>query len=127
MGQPIVHFEIIGNDPTRLRGFFSDLFDWDCDTTGTVAEAVSEPTDYGFIDLLTASDGSGIRGGIGGGERYQPHVVFYVGVPDVETALDKAERLGGQRKMGPVTAPNGLVIGHFTDLEGNLIGLANAT
>ena len=127
MGQPIVHFEIIGNDPTRLRGFFSDLFDWDCDTTGTVAEAVSEPTDYGFIDLLTASDGSGIRGGIGGGERYQPHVVFYVGVPDVETALDKAERLGGQRKMGPVTAPNGLVIGHFTDLEGNLIGLASAT
>ena len=127
MGQPIVHFEIIGNDPTRLRGFFSDLFDWDCDTTGTVAEAVSEPTDYGFIDLLTASDGSGIRGGIGGGERYQTHVVFYVGVPDVETALDKAERLGGQRKMGPVTAPNGLVIGHFTDLEGNLIGLANAT
>ena len=126
MGQPIVHFEIIGNDPTRLRGFFSDLFDWDCDTTGTVAEAVSEPTDYGFIDLLTASDGSGIRGGIGGGERYQPHVVFYVGVPDVETALDKAERLGGQRKMGPVTAPNGLVIGHFRDLEGNLIGLATA-
>lgn len=127
MGQPIVHFEIIGNDPTRLRGFFSDLFDWDCDTSGTVAEAVSEPTDYGFIDLLTASDGSGIRGGIGGGERYQPHVVFYVGVPDVEAALDKAERLGGQRKMGPVTAPNGLVIGHFTDLEGNLIGLASAT
>jgi uncharacterized protein len=127
MGQPIVHFEIIGNDPTRLRGFFSDLFDWDCDTSGTVAEAVSEPTDYGFIDLLTASDGSGIRGGIGGGERYQPHVVLYVGVPDVEAALDKAERLGGQRKMGPVTAPNGLVIGHFTDLEGNLIGLASAT
>jgi uncharacterized protein len=29
--------------------------------------------------------------------------------------------------MGPVTAPNGLVVGHFTDPEGNLIGLASAT
>ena len=52
--------------------------------------------------------------------------MFYVGVPDVEQALGKVEDLGGQRQMGPVTAPNGLVIGHFTDLEGNLIGLASA-
>jgi uncharacterized protein len=29
--------------------------------------------------------------------------------------------------MGPVTAPSGLVVGHFTDPEGNLIGLAGAT
>lgn len=127
MGQPVVHFEIIGNDPASLRGFFNDLFGWECDTSGTVAEAVSEPTNYGFIDLLTASDGSGIRGGIGGGEHYDRHVVFYVGVSDVGAALQKAEGLGGQRQMGPVTAPNGLVIGHFTDPEGNLIGLAGAT
>jgi len=127
MGQPVVHFEIIGNDPTRLRGFFNDLFDWEFDTGGTVAEAISEPTDYGFIDLLTASDGSGIRGGIGGGERFDRHVMFYVGVTDVEAALQKVEDLGGQRQLGPVTAPNGLVIGHFRDLEGNLIGLAGTT
>jgi predicted enzyme related to lactoylglutathione lyase len=126
MGQPVVHFEIIGADPTRLRGFFNDLFDWEFDTSGTVAEAISEPTDYGFIELLTARDGSGIRGGIGGGERYARHALFYVGVPDVEEALQKVEDLGGEREMGPVTAPNGLVIGHFRDLEGNLIGLATA-
>jgi predicted enzyme related to lactoylglutathione lyase len=29
--------------------------------------------------------------------------------------------------MGPATAPNGLVVGHFTDPEGNLIGLASVT
>ncbi len=117
MGQPVVHFEIIGNDPTRLRRFFNELFDWGFDTSGTVADAISEPTDYGFIELLTASDGSGIRGGIGGGGRYDRHVVFYVGVPDVEEALQNVEDLGGHRQMGPVTAPNGLVIGHFTDPE----------
>jgi uncharacterized protein len=65
MGQPVVHFEMIGSNPARLRDFLNELFGWEFDTGGTVAEAISEPTDYGFIDLLTASDGSGIRGGIG--------------------------------------------------------------
>jgi len=124
MGQPVVHFEIIGPDPGRLRGFFGELFGWEFDTSGTVAEEVSEPTDYGFIELLTAADGSGIRGGIGGGEGYHRHTVFYVGVPDVEEALKKAEALGGERQMGPVTAPNGLAVGHFKDPEGNLVGVA---
>jgi uncharacterized protein len=127
MGQPVVHFEIIGNDPSRLRSYFHDLLGWESDTSGTVAEEISEPNNYGFIDRLTASDGTGIRGGIGGGRAYKPHAVFYVGVPDVAAALQKAQRLGGQRQMGPVTAPNGLILGHFTDPEGNLIGLASAT
>jgi len=126
MGQPVVHFEIIGTDPAGLRGFFGELFGWEFDTSGTVAKEVSEPTDYGFIELLKADDGSGIRGGIGGGEGYHRHAVFYVGVPDVGEALNKAEELGGDRQMGPVTAPNGLVVGHFKDPEGNLIGLAGA-
>jgi predicted enzyme related to lactoylglutathione lyase len=32
--------------------------------------------------------------------------------------------LGGKRQLGPVPAPTGLVAGHFTDPEGNLIGVA---
>jgi uncharacterized protein len=127
MGQPVVHFEIIGTDPARLRGFFGDLFGWEFDTSGTVADEVSEPNDYGFIELLTAEDGSGIRGGIGGGEGYGRHTVFYVGVPNVTEALNRVEELGGKCRMGPVVAPNGLVVGHFTDPEGNLIGLAGAS
>jgi uncharacterized protein len=127
MGQPVVHFEIIGNNPRTLRGFFHDLFGWEFDTSSTVAEEISDPDDYGFIAPLTAGDDSGIPGGIGGGERYERHTVFYVGVPDVEDALKNAERLGGRRRIGPVTAPGGLVVGHFTDPEGNLIGVAGAT
>ena len=124
MGQPVVHFEIIGADPARLRGFFGDLFGWEFDTSGTVAEEVSEPDDYGFIELLTTDDGTGIRGGVGGGKRYEHRTVFYVQVPDVGEALSRAEQLGGHRTMGPVVSPNGLVVGHFTDPEGNLIGVA---
>jgi uncharacterized protein len=79
---------------------------------------------YGFVERNTTSDGTGIPGGVGGGTGYESHVIFYVGVPDVEAALQKAESLGGTRRLGPARAPTGLVVGHFTDPEGNLIGVA---
>lgn len=126
MAQPVVHFEIIGKDPDSLRRYFGELFDWEFDRT-PVAEAVSEPDNYGFVSPVTTSEGTGIPGGVGGGPRYDSHVLFYVGVADVEAALQKAESLGGKRRMGPERAPTGLVVGHFTDPEGNLIGVAGAS
>jgi len=120
MGQPVVHFEIIGNDPERLRGYYGDLFGWAFDTGGPVAASVSEAGRYGFTQPE-----SGIPGGVGGGAGHPRQTVFYVGVPDVEAALAKAESLGGKRVMGPERAPGrDLVVAHFTDPEGNLVGLA---
>ena len=124
MAQPVVHFEIIGTDPERLRGYYGALFGWEFDTSAPVAETVSEPMNYGFVSGGTTSDGTGIPGGVGGGAGYDGHVIFYVGVPSVEAALQRAESLGGTRRMGPVRAPTGLVVGHFTDPEGHLIGVA---
>jgi uncharacterized protein len=124
MGQPVVHFEIIGTNPEALRGYYGDLFGWEFDTSSPVSDAVSEPANYGFVQPSTTSDGIGIPGGVGGGSGYDPRAIFYVGVSDVEAALQKAESLGGTRKMGPDQAPTGLVVGQFTDPEGNLIGLA---
>jgi predicted enzyme related to lactoylglutathione lyase len=125
MGQPVVHFEVIGKDPEKLRGFYGDLFGWEFDTSGSVSELVSEPGNYGFVQPDTAAAGAGIPGGVGGGPSHAAHVVFYVGVADVEAALQRAERLGGTRRMGPDRAPGrDLVVAHFTDPEGNLMGLA---
>jgi predicted enzyme related to lactoylglutathione lyase len=124
MGQPVVHFEIIGREPEKLRSYYEGLFGWEYDTSGRVSDAVSEPDNYGFVGGNQTSDGIGIPGGVGGGVGYDSQTVFYVGVPDVEAALQKAESLGGTRVLGPATAPTGLVVGHFTDPEGNLIGVA---
>ena len=124
MAQPVVHFEIIGSDPQSLRDYYTGLFGWEFDTPSPVAEEVSEPESYGFLDLITSDDGTGIRGGLGGGPNYKSHAIFYVGVPNVEDALARAEKLGGTRVMGPVTSPSGLVVGHFTDPEGTLLGVA---
>src|SRR5512143_4198324 len=125
MGQPVVHFEIIGRDPEKLRSYYRDLFGWEHDTSSPVAEAVSQPGQYGFIERNTTPDGVGIPGGVGGGPGYRAHTIFYVGVPNVAAALQKAVSLGGQRVLGPVKNPGGhLVVAHFVDPEGNLIGLA---
>ena len=125
MARPVVHFEVIGSDPDGLRRYA--LFGWTFDTPSPVAKEVSDTNSHGFIDLITAEDGSGIRGGIGGGEAYDSHAMFYVGVPNVEAALVRAESLGGTRVMGPARSPNGLVVGHFRDPEGTLIGVAGVS
>ncbi len=125
MGQPVVHFEVIGKDPEKLRSYYGDLFGWEFNTSSPVSKAVSQPGNYGFVDRNTTSDGVGIPGGVGGGKDYNGYSIFYVGVPDVEAALQKAERLGGTRLMGPEkNLEGGVVVGHFTDPEGHLIGVA---
>lgn len=121
MGQPVVHFEIVGRDGEKMRMYYADLFGWDIDA--------ANPMNYGIVQRegnLNA-DGTGIGGGIGvGPEGYGGHVTFYVEVPDVEEALGRAERLGGSRMMGPEKVMEGVEIGLFTDPEGHVIGLLKA-
>ncbi len=122
MGQPVVHFEIIGRDGDTLRNYYAELFDWDIDA--------NNPLKYGLVqrDGNTNADGVGIGGGVSGGpEGYDGHVTFYVEVPDVEAALTKAESLGGTRVMGPETVMDRLEIGLFNDVEGHLVGVVSGS
>jgi predicted enzyme related to lactoylglutathione lyase len=121
---PAVHFEIIGADPESLRTYYGELFGWEFDSSSPVSGSISEQDNYGFIEHDSASDGVGIPGGVGGGGGHTAHTIFYVGVPEVGAALERAESLGGTRTLGPERSPSGLLIAHFTDPEGNLIGLA---
>jgi len=123
MPNPIVHVEIIGRDPAALRDFYARLFGWSADTDSPVAPEISDAGNYGFIEPPEA--GAAVAGGIGGGAAFRPHTVFYVGVDDVGGALKRAETLGAIRVLGPAANPNGsLVVGQFTDPEGNLVGVA---
>jgi predicted enzyme related to lactoylglutathione lyase len=120
MGQQVVHFEIIGRDPAKLRSYYGEVFGWEFQVGDANTETVSQPGNYGFVEESVA----GINGGVGGGEGYERRVLFYVGVSNVEAALKKAESLGGKRQMGPEGTPGTLMVGQFTDPEGNLIGVA---
>ena len=122
MGQPVVHFEIIGKDGKKLIEYYSELFGWEIDA--------NNPMGYGVVqrDGNTNADGAGIGGGVAGGpEGYEGHTMFYVEVPDVEAGLAKSESLGGTRVMGPDEVPGmGIVLGHFRDPEGHLVGLVQS-
>jgi len=121
MGQPVVHFEIVGKDANKLRSYYAELFDWSFDT--------DDEMNYGVVqrDGNTNADGVGIGGGVGAGpEGYAGHVTFYVEVPDVEAALAKAESLGGSRIMGPEKVMEQVEIGLFNDPEGHIVGVVKS-
>jgi len=119
MGQAVVHFEVVGKDGDALRRYYGELFGWNIDT--------NNPMQYGMVDgkdNTTVSGDTGIGGGVAQGpDGYEGHVTFYVAVPDVEAALQKAESLGGRRVMGPENIMDMVELGQFTDPEGNLIGV----
>ena len=120
MGQPVVHFEIMGRDGDKLRSFYADLFDWKINA--------DNPMKYGMVDRTENlnSEGIGIGGGIGAMPDGMPgpgHVTFYVEVPDVEAALAKAVSLGGTRLMGPEKVADQIEIGILNDPGGHLIGV----
>jgi predicted enzyme related to lactoylglutathione lyase len=118
MGQPIVHFEIMGKDADKLRTYYSGLFGWKIDA--------NNPMNYGMVsrDGNVTEDGIGIGGGIGPAqEGSDGWLTFYVATDDVEGSLKKAESLGATRVMGPMQVPEGPEIGLFNDPEGHLVGV----
>ena len=50
MGNPVVHFEVLGKDGEALQSFYSDLFDWKINA--------DNPMNYGIVD--TGGEGPGI-------------------------------------------------------------------
>lgn len=125
MPNPVVHFEIMAKNAANLVPFYREAFGWNIpDQPVPGGEGV--PNYY-----LVSPDGeqppkAGINGGFGDApEGYSGHVTFYIAVDDVGSALEKVEKLGGKRMMGPDRVPNGPVIGLFIDPEGNTIGVVS--
>jgi predicted enzyme related to lactoylglutathione lyase len=115
MGNPVVHFEIIGKDSEALQRFYKGAFDWQIGPPvpgAGVSYALVDPHGEG-----------GINGGIGGMDDYPGHATFYVQVPDLEAALATIQRLGGSTLVPPNQVPGGPRIALFKDPEGHVLGL----
>ena len=111
MPNPVVHWEIQSQQAPELQEFYSKLFDWHIDTNNDF--------NYGMMDPHAKG---GINGGIGpcpDGNR----VTVYIQVDDLQAYLDKAESLGGKTVTPPMEIPGVVILAHFTDPEGNFIGL----
>ncbi|MEO8289399.1 MAG: VOC family protein [Gaiellaceae bacterium] len=111
MGNPVIHFEVVGKDGAKLQSFYGDLFDWKMKT--------DNPMNYGIVD----NGGEGINGGVGGTEQGDGHVTFYVQTDDIAKHLEKAESLGGKTVMPRTELGDMVTIGLFADPEGHVVGL----
>jgi predicted enzyme related to lactoylglutathione lyase len=115
MTNPVVWFEVLGNDASKLQTFYGQLFGWKFDT--------SNPMKYGTVE---AQGDKAIPGGVGevfGGTR--GGVTFFVRSSDLTASLAQAEQLGGRVVMPPTSVPGGPEIAYFADPEGHVIGLVS--
>lgn len=113
MGNPVVHFEVLGSDASALRSFYGEAFDWQ----------LQDVMDGAYY--MVSQDGeTGIAGGIGAaGQQGSGHVTFYVQVADPAAALEKIKSLGGSTVSEPMDVPGGPTIALFADPEGHVVGL----
>jgi len=114
MRNPVVHFEVLGRDPSALRQFYSEAFGWQ------LGPADDSPLQYSMVHQ---KEGGGIDGGIGKAPQGPGHVTFYVGVDDAQAALESIERLGGKTVQAPIQVPGGVTFALFADPEGHVVGL----
>jgi len=113
MPAPVVHFEILGEDPKKLQKFYKSVFDWSIMTNNPINYALIEP--------------AGDRG-IGGGimaprEGEGSYITVYIEVDDLQAYLDKIEQAGGVTTVPVTEIPGMVTFAMFEDPEGNRVGL----
>lgn len=115
MPNPVVHFEVTGQDAKKLQDFYEKAFEWRMETF---------PGDYAMVH--TGEDEK-IAGGVGKAQFGEGCATFYIAVDDLDATLKKIESLGGRTVTPPVDVPGGPRLAHFADPEGHLIGLVKGS
>lgn len=115
MANPVVWFEVLGNNAPALRAFYGKVFGW--------SFQMAPGGDYGMANTDGAA---GIPGGVGAATPEQTsRVTFYVETTDVTATLNEIAALGGTVLMPRTVRPD-VTLGIFKDPEGHVIGLVEA-
>ena len=115
MAHPVIHAEIRSEDPDATRAFFGELFGW----------TYSEGAVPGYTFVNPGVEGA-LPTAIGPLQGGSDAVLFFVGVEDVDAALERAEQLGGS-VVQPTQQVPGVAFGVFSDPHGHRIGVAAQT
>jgi predicted enzyme related to lactoylglutathione lyase len=118
MGRPVAHFEILGPNPARLRGFYGPVFGW-----SLREPEPNDPTEYAMA--YTGAGEGAIDGGIGRAPDGAAAVRFYVEVDSLQDTLAAIKAAGGRVVMAPMEIDPGRSIATFADPDGNVVGLVS--
>jgi predicted enzyme related to lactoylglutathione lyase len=114
MAHPVIHAEIRSSDPDATRAFFSQLFAW-----------TYEDGAFPGYTFVNTGDDTALPTAISPLQGDNDAVLFFVGVDDVQAALDQAEQLGG-RVVQPVQSVPGVKFAVIADPQGHLVGVASS-
>lgn len=107
---PIVFFDIATPDAAKSAAFYKNVFGWQFSLDGRFSVPTVTPLPA-TLRVEPPSLGPAT-------ER-----VLYVGVPDVSATLKAVTDNGGKVVFGRTVVPGVVVLGLFTDPQGNRMGL----
>lgn len=120
---PVVHFEIPGENKERMKKFYADAFGWEYNQLG------EEMNNYTVV-MTTESDNTGpLKKGIINGGFYDksdflakaPSLV--ISVDDISAHMKVVTDAGGTVHGEPVAIPGVGMHVAFTDTEGNILSM----
>ena len=122
MGQPVVHFEVIGKDGEKLRSYYSELFGWEIDA--------DNPMNYGIVAREENLAGRSRQSAAA--SRPAPRATR---ATSRSTSASRTSRRRSTRprasaaraSSAPRRSWTRLILGQFKDPEGHLIGLVSGT
>lgn len=113
MGDPVVQWQIITSDPTRVAEFYRELFGW----------TVRADNALGYRELKSGNK-RGIDGGVWPAPPEAPTFVqLFVEVEDVDASIAKALERGAQVLVPKSALPDGDVMAVLRDPLGLSFGL----
>ena len=115
MGNPVVHWELMSNDPAGVSAFYAKIFGW----------KVKHMPELNYRTVETGNK-MGINGGIFKPEREGPwpgNMLFYVGVDDLAKYRKKIVAAGGKIHVEEQEVPGIGWLCLFTDPEGRMNGI----
>ena len=115
MGNPVIHFEIGGENVERLIDFYSSVFEWDIVPLNDQLYIADPGSDEGIEGhLFQATEEM----------DFTNLVIIYVEVDDIHASLEQVKSLGGEILIEPQAIPgNASHFAMFRDPNGNRIGL----
>jgi predicted enzyme related to lactoylglutathione lyase len=107
---PIVFFDIAGTDLKSQADFYQTVFGWSASPSGGLTAPVISPLP-GQLRIEA------------GGHGPVAERMIYLGVPDVNAALERIKAHGGAVVFGRMVVPGVVILALFTDPAGNRMGV----
>ncbi|MFA7153446.1 MAG: VOC family protein [Methanoregulaceae archaeon] len=115
----IAYFEVPADDLKRAKKFYTEILGWEFNPS----QVPNIPVEYWNISTGKSAKDTLNMGGLYQRKEQSSRILMYAVVDDIDTALQKVEKLGGKilsPKMSLDTVGNLVTV---IDSEGNLIGL----